>query len=107
MALPRVYQPASWEQLHPDHFPSYQDGGGVYALYWDGELVYIGRSKCFRTRIKTHNEWMPFDSIKLLCVTDRDEQIRRESNLIARLRPRFNALVPKHYVSRRPRGAHS
>jgi excinuclease UvrABC nuclease subunit len=83
-----------WRELYGDHFPSHHDGGGVYALYWQGEVVYVGRSKSLRTRVKTHNEWMPFDTIKILRTNDFHEQARREANLIWRLRPAFNQQFP-------------
>lgn len=77
-----------------DGIPDRKWGGGVYALYLDGELVYIGRTSCFHVRIKTHRSRMPFDAVKVAPIESKREQQRLERRLLYRLQPRFNRVRP-------------
>ena len=85
---------------------------GCYALFFAGELVYVGMSNCLRNRLKSHNlrnvpgpnmfdGWMetPWGNLpwhqghlsgKLRITSNADDALRIEQKLINRLNPRFN-----------------
>lgn len=76
---------------------------GVYAVYGDGELIYIGQSSDLRERLRrhnirpsygrgTHSPWGDFDSmhVKVRVGGKFGEWAMVEIRLIHRIRPRFN-----------------
>jgi len=76
-------------------FPKWDFGGGVYALYRGGSLVYVGRTGNMRSRLQAHRRRFRFDAIKIARVRETAEQRLLERKLINRLRPVSNrALVP-------------
>lgn len=86
---------------------------GVYALCWQGEVVYIGQSKQVFARIYTHRsrynkdrkvafvpDWLPVKGVRFDQVFIRPCRIEEldelEKEMIARYRPKHNRrLVPK------------
>lgn len=84
----------AWQHRGEFDYPDWRLGGGVYALYFGRQLVYIGRTGNFRSRLQEHARVKPFDSMKLSYTKDRSEQVRRERRLLARLRPPLNVIVP-------------
>lgn len=42
----------TWENTYV--IPSFVQGAGVYAIYLDGDLVYIGSSENLRSRVRQH-----------------------------------------------------
>ena len=65
---------------------------GVYLLFRDCEIVYIGESKCIYTRIAQHvqDEAKQFDSFKFIRVKGRKARLRKERQMIKRHRPLLN-----------------
>jgi predicted GIY-YIG superfamily endonuclease len=84
-------------------FSNYPRGGGVYAVYYNGQLVYIGMSADLKARMQTHG-WVakpPFASaagmvrhITVKYSPDRlyAEHATREKWLLRRLRPPLNKI---------------
>jgi excinuclease UvrABC nuclease subunit len=66
--------------------------GGVYVLYQDGRLRYVGRTGNLRSRVMSHARLQP-DAVKYRTLRAYKHQRRLESSLIARLRPPFNRVV--------------
>lgn len=80
---------------------------GIYALVSQGEVVYVGQSKCMLTRIYSHRNakrksgslpsWFPvkgiaFDEIHVQpCHPDLIDQLERD--MINRYKPKFNTLL--------------
>jgi hypothetical protein len=77
-----------------DGIPDYRHGGGVYALYRGKELVYIGHTGNFRSRIQCHRRRFAFDGIKLAPIESRRERQRLERRLLFRLTPFENRIIP-------------
>jgi excinuclease UvrABC nuclease subunit len=91
---------------------SIPEAPGCYALFFAGELVYVGMSHCLRQRLKSHNMvntpgpnmydgWMatPWGNLpwaegkltgKLRLADSPADALRVEQKLIRRLNPRFN-----------------
>jgi hypothetical protein len=74
---------------------------GIYHLFLDDHLVYVGMSKNLRERLLYHlkDDEMPFDNVLWFCGNDfKDKTIKDvlqiEKNLIKRLRPPLNM---RHY----------
>lgn len=68
---------------------------GVYAIYVNKKLVYIGQSTNIRTRVWKHRHSHPLESLMFKCkVVERPgEWLAIEYRLIGRLRPSWNRLV--------------
>jgi hypothetical protein len=79
------------------------DGGGCYAVYADGELVYIGQSSRLRHRLADHKirfsygsdiitPWGYFASVRIKVKMPKrfGEWAMTELRLIRRLKPKFN-----------------
>ncbi len=80
---------------------------GVYALVSQGQVVYVGKSKCMLVRIYSHRNakskkgslpsWFPvkgiaFDEIHIQpCHPDRIDEL--ENQMINRYKPKFNTLL--------------
>lgn len=77
-----------------DGVPDTRWGGGVYALYRGKELVYIGHTGLFRTRILCHRRRFKFDAIKVAPIDNYAERKRLERKLIWRLTPVENRVIP-------------
>lgn len=77
-----------------DGIPDRRWGGGVYALYRGGEVVYIGHTRLFRTRIMTHRLRFAFDAVKVAPIACRTARKQLERKLIRRLVPVENRVIP-------------
>lgn len=92
-----------WRTFDLDALP---ERPGCYAVYCDGELVYIGQSLNVRQRVRAHgidyarySNWFttPWGGFRYVVVKVRSSQRRgdwlmHEYRLIDRLCPRFNRL---------------
>lgn len=76
-------------------FPAWNYGGGVYALYQSGTLVYVGRTGNFRARLQAHRQRFAFNAIKVARIDESGEQKVVERRLLHRLRPAKNDTVPR------------
>lgn len=66
--------------------------GGVYAVYVDGALTYIGMTRNVQARLYQHRDWIdgrPF-TVKVSYDDDIDSRVVREGRLIRRVRPSRN-----------------
>ncbi len=63
---------------------------GLYAIYRNGQLIYIGESTNLRVRFAGHNTFGPGDTIKIRVNREDDDHLVREVPLIRRLRPSCN-----------------
>ena len=68
---------------------------GVYLLFYDKEIVYIGESKNPNARIGSHVKDKVFDGYRILPTNRRKYW---EKILIARHQPKYNAHKYKHWV---------
>jgi excinuclease UvrABC nuclease subunit len=80
------------------------DGPGVYAIFGDGVLIYIGQSKNVRSRLashlhdipwdrsRIHSSWGSFDrfTVKVRASRRRGDWLMIEHCLIKRLQPSMN-----------------
>lgn len=88
-------------------YDDYQTTPGVYAIYVDGELVYIGQSVNIRNRLKMHNIRYSYGNsiivpwgdgrcktchVKVSYSKKYGDWAMRELRLIKRLKPKFNVL---------------
>jgi len=74
--------------------PGWHFGGGVYALYRDSRLIYVGHSGNVRDRLLGHRRRFRFDLAKVAPIGDRRERQRLERKLLFRLRPQCNGTLP-------------
>lgn len=65
-------------------------GGGVYFLFDDEELVYIGRSQDIAKRLDQHQHSKKFDHYSFI-ECDGDERDELEADLIRLHKPKYNA----------------
>lgn len=105
----------SWVDASPADMDSIPKDAGVYAVYLDGGLAYIGRAFCLKYRIPQHNllramvkgEWKrrKFSRLTLKVRTARVAEVEElEKKLIRRLTPSLNvALLPARSKSRNGR----
>ena len=93
MARRRFADFGRWEAQ--PHIPLWRWGGGIYALYQGSEVVYVGRTGNFRSRLTTHKRRFWFDGIKVVFTDDLYEQKYRERRLISRLVPTYNRMIPR------------
>lgn len=81
-----------WQRL--DTLPGWNFGSGVYALYRDSRVVYVGHTGNVRDRLLTHRRRFVFDAIKVARIDSRRECQRLERKLLFRLRPSCNGVLP-------------
>lgn len=74
--------------------PDWYFGGGVYALYRQSRLIYVGHAGCLRDRLLGHRRRFGFDLAKVAPMQDRRERQRLERKLLFRLRPPCNGTLP-------------
>lgn len=74
--------------------PDQKWGGGVYVLYHEGKVVYVGRGGLMRSRIQAHRRRFAFDAVKVAPIENVFEQKRLERRLLYRLRPSRNRVIP-------------
>jgi hypothetical protein len=66
---------------------------GVYALVFNGEVVYIGMSTRLLGRFREHINKVPFSQVYIkFCAADAVSEL--EAELIAKYRPKYNRLFP-------------
>lgn len=63
---------------------------GVYYLFQESKLVYIGESACIFTRISQHLGIKRFDHFKYIVIAGEKERKMLEKNLIRKHRPLYN-----------------
>lgn len=66
---------------------------GVYFLFKDGELVYIGQSCNIYSRLAVHLADKNFDQFSFIEVRNSAERIKKEKYLIQKFKPRYNKEV--------------
>lgn len=94
------------EELHPVHVSRLDrsfDNSGVYFLFSDEEVVYVGQSNCVLRRIGEHMSdcLKVFDGVAMLPCLDLN-RLWLEEQYIKLYRPRYNGLSKAE--SRRIRG---
>jgi hypothetical protein len=77
-----------------NELPDWRFGGGVYALYRESRLIYVGHSGNVRDRLLNHRRRFSFDVAKVAPTDDRRERQRLERKLLFRLRPSCNGTLP-------------
>lgn len=90
-----VVAPRGWTVV--DGVPDWREWfghGGVYALYQGGELVYVGRTGNFCSRLRVHARRFPWEWCKLRVVSSTRQQMWFERRLLHRLRPTYNKQLP-------------
>lgn len=82
-----------------DRFPNipWYRVAGVYGLYRDGQIVYVGHSQDIRTRVLHHARRFHFDRIEYSVIESKSERKRMERRLLVDLRPIENSVVPTVY----------
>lgn len=80
--------PASWASFNPKRPPTY-----VYALVDRGQVIYVGRTKRLRNRVREHEKkgWT-FDDVRQVAL-DAPTAARTEAAWIQRLKPRLNQVL--------------
>ena len=72
-------------------------GTVVYFLYNKGELVYVGSTSSFFTRLGNHLETKVFDSFKVIPTTVEDRW-NDEAKYIFELSPKYNKKLPQNDI---------
>ena len=99
----RVVRPRKWmTAASPAIFREQWDCPGVYVLYLNGQVVYVGRGRSVRTRVLYHNRRFTFDHIKVAIESDAKERRTLERKLLLRLQPPMNAIVPRYFSGSAP-----
>jgi len=65
----------------------------IYALFLNGGVIYIGRTKNITNRLYTHKREKTFDEIAFFCVFSPVEANRVERELIKKYEPYYNKRV--------------
>jgi hypothetical protein len=87
-----------YDQEFPRYYQGRRSTPGVYALYHQSKLIYIGHTQCVRSRIAAHRRaGIQFDECKLKVTRGRNKRFKLEARLIVRLRPPLNKYVPVRY----------
>lgn len=71
----------------------------IYALWDQGEIVYIGQSTQLYSRLQTHKRTKDFDSFSFFECGNKQEMDIVESNLIIELEPKYNTDISNGYQS--------
>ena len=66
------------------------DISGIYKLYKDYKLVYIGKSKCIKSRIKEHLKTKEFNSFDFTLMSNKSDINLMEIYLIDKYKPILN-----------------
>lgn len=95
--------PLAWREIDPYDCRFLPNGGGCYAVYGEGGIIYIGQSSNLKVRLLSYRmrpdygdgyitPWGNFSGFKLKIKPSRryGDWAMRELRLIRRLRPRFN-----------------
>ena len=75
---------------------------GVYFIWRDGEIVYVGRADCLGRRFKNHHVAEPSDHVSVIAMPE-NETHPAELVYIAAYRPRLNKEVRAWLMEKRPR----
>lgn len=94
-----------WEEIVADELFKLADGPGVYAIFLDGKLFYIGSGLSLRNRISSHyrpclfsnayfTRWGYKDSVrvKIKRSNQKGDWLMDEFRLLKRLKPEGNKL---------------
>lgn len=79
--------------------PGRSFGAGVYALYKNGRLIYIGRAGNLHVRLVDHYRRFRFDYAKVSPCATAPLRRWRERRLLFRLRPAANRIIPAHLAA--------
>jgi len=63
---------------------------GVYMLYDDDAIVYIGQSENILKRVHSHKKRMKYDSLNFYIVEEKEDRVRMERELINKHLPKYN-----------------
>lgn len=72
---------------------------GVYFLYQDSQIVYVGESGCILSRIKQHTEDKDFNRFTYMLISCPDMRKVRERDMIRKHRPKYNTVHNKDFDS--------
>jgi len=75
---------------------------GVYFIWRDGEIVYVGRADCLSKRFKNHHIAEPSDHVSVIPMPENETHLA-ELVYIAAYRPRLNKEVRAWLMEKRPR----
>lgn len=102
---PSVHHTSKWVRYHYDDAPGILNVPGVYAIYLDDELVYIGQSALVKKRVFSHGihygyglrmftPWQRCKDcyFKVRYTTKYGDWAMRELRLIRRLHPKYNQI---------------
>lgn len=72
---------------------------GIYCLFFEGKLVYVGQSNSCEVRINTHlcEKLKTFDRYTIIRMDDKPKRLLAEKEMIEVFKPCFNNLEPRHY----------
>lgn len=87
-----------WTPFDPVSNGSLPSGAGVYVIYWDDKVVYIGSASSLNARMKAHRcgepVWMTNSGVRIsgkFCRSSKyGEWLMVEARLIRRIKPKFN-----------------
>ena len=65
---------------------------GIYFIWREGQIVYVGRSRCVASRLKSHHVAEPSDHVSVVAMPNSETYIA-ELVYIAAFRPRLNSQV--------------
>jgi len=71
----------------------------VYALWHNGEIVYIGQSTQLKERIRAHTKNKEFEAYSHVECKSKLEMDVLEADLIIKLQPKYNIQIGNGYVS--------
>jgi hypothetical protein len=75
---------------------------GVYFIWRDGEIVYVGRADCLSKRFKNHHIAEPPDHVSVIAMPENETHLA-ELVYIAAYKPRLNKEVRAWLMEKRPR----
>lgn len=75
---------------------------GVYFLWRDGVIVYVGRADCISSRFKNHHVAEPSDHVSVIAMPENETHLA-ELVYIAAYKPRLNKEVRAWLMEKRPR----
>jgi len=79
------------DDIHPQRFPLKKDAG-VYFLFSQGKVIYVGQSETTNSRLKAHKrDGKRFDSVAFLPVLDGTQRLGIERHYIRTINPELNA----------------
>jgi GIY-YIG catalytic domain len=79
-------------QIQKKPYPQYP---GVYMLWKDGKISYVGHAKNLRARLAQHALKRDFDHAQFIPVSAESKRLALEALLISYLRPEWNRVIPE------------